>query len=42
VIDISNQYAGVPYTRQLYEKAVALSPTSFGLRLKFMKALEAK
>jgi tetratricopeptide (TPR) repeat protein len=42
VLDISNQYAGVPYTRQLYEKAVALSPTSFGLRLKFMKALEAK
>ena len=42
VLDISNQYAGVPYTRQLYEKAVALSPTSFGLRLKFMSALEAK
>ncbi len=42
MLDISDQYAGVPYTRQLYEKAVALSPTSFGLHLKFMKALEAK
>jgi tetratricopeptide (TPR) repeat protein len=42
MLDISNQYAGVPYTRQLYEKAVALGPASFGLRLKFMTALEAK
>jgi hypothetical protein len=42
MLDISDQYAGVPYTRQLYEKAVALGPASFGLRLKFMKALEAK
>jgi len=42
MIGISTQYAGIIYTHQLYERAVVLSPTSFGLRLKFMSALEAK
>jgi tetratricopeptide (TPR) repeat protein len=42
MLDISRNYAGIPYTRQLYDRAFALSPSSFGLRLKFMSALQAK
>jgi tetratricopeptide (TPR) repeat protein len=42
MIDITSSYAGIAYTRQIYDHAIRLAPTIVDVRRKYMLALEGK
>ena len=42
MIDITRSYAGIAYTRKMYDQAISLAPTFVDVRRKYMMALEDK
>jgi TPR repeat protein len=42
MIDITSSYAGIAYTRQMYDHAISLAPMFVDVRRKYMLALEDK
>jgi TPR repeat protein len=42
MIDITSSYAGIAYTREMYNHAIGLAPTFVDVRRKYMLALEDK